>query len=415
MAHILNVRRVQNQLMGSLNSELPLTMGANNFAAFCGTAEQRRRTGLQAIRRFCGRCGIIVLHDDTQLEQDIAALPRALSDQQLRVHTLGNKTYDPLYGLDQDAIASLLLEGGDGSQQTRTGLLAYLAVMQHNFQQNPTLYGQYPFNLDLLMQLVQMPYPELERRVLAYLPPHIVQWVRPILNQSGMQRSVYAAVLPYATVMAKYYWTPSGVQGHSRISIVQAVQSRQVICLRIPNSRADLMNYLCADLQMLADLGLPFLLVGSGLDLTASDRLRNWFLSEHEQGNYYTGLLARSMSSVATNEEDVGRVFTQYDQILVFNCSNAKQAEPFTRAYGHYNRRQTERSRQTFLPLPRILPTIGGGKQTRRVEEQNIHVEELMDLRSGVFLCGNHYPIPVLIRRFSMTGGEHHVLPLPRV
>ena len=27
MAHILNVRRVQNQLMGSLNSELPLTMG----------------------------------------------------------------------------------------------------------------------------------------------------------------------------------------------------------------------------------------------------------------------------------------------------------------------------------------------------------------------------------------------------
>jgi len=423
LAHILNVRRVQTRLRGSLESELPLTMGANNFAAFCGTPEQRRYSGLRAISRFCGRCGVIILHDDPLLERDIAALPQTLATQDQQhpafpVHTLSSKNYDPLYGLDEDAIVNLFLpESGSApdpaTQQIRTGLLAYLTVMQASFRQDPRFHGQHPFNLDLLLQLVQMPYQQLESRVLAHLPQQTAELVRPILNQAGMQKDVYSTVLPYATVMSKYYWTPRGVQGHSRISIVQAVRDRQVICLRIPNSRQALMNYLCADLQMLADLGLPFLLVSSSLELTNSARLRSWFLDAHDQRNYYTGILAKSMSSVADTEEDIGSVFTHYDQILVYRCSNTNQAQPFTRAYGHYNRRQTDRSTQTFFPIPRILPTVGTGKQVRQVSEENIHAEELMDMQNGVFLCGNHYPIPVLIRRFSMTGGDNLGLPLP--
>ena len=60
-----------------------------------------------------------------------------------------------------------------------------------------------------------------------------------------------------------------------------------------------------------------------------------------------------------------------------------------------------------------LLPTFGGGRQVRHTTEPNIRAEELMDMRNGVFLCGARYPIPVLIRRFQLPGGDRNVLSLP--
>lgn len=78
-----------------------MTMGGSNFAAFCGTQDQRRQTLLQAVSRYCGRCGIVVLHDDPQLETMLSALPQQLAaaggaPQNFQVHTLQRKNYDPL-------------------------------------------------------------------------------------------------------------------------------------------------------------------------------------------------------------------------------------------------------------------------------------------------------------------------------
>lgn len=416
-------RRLQTRLTGSLQHELPMTMGGSNFAAFCGTQEQRRQTLLQAVSRYCGRCGIVVLHDDPQLETMLSALPQQLAAagsaaQNFQIHTLQRKNYDPLYGLDEDAVVNLLLPCDENTypsaelQQVRAGLMAYLSIMQYRFRQSPQLFGAYPFNLDLLMQLIQMPFVQLDSDVLSYLPASVAGGLRPVLSRSGMQQNVHAAVLPYATAMAKYYWTPSGVQGHSRLSIVQAVQARQMICLRIPGSRQDVMNWLCTELQMLADRGLPFLLVSAELQLTRCRRMQSWFL-HHSGANQYLGLLAPSMDSVAGGAEDVSAVFSRYDQIFVYRCSSTAQAAPFSHNYGEYERRQTERSRQTYLPFPWLLPTFGGGRQVRHTTEPNIRAEELMDMRNGVFLCGARYPIPVLIRRFQLPGGDRNVLSLP--
>jgi hypothetical protein len=45
--------------------------------------------------------------------------------------------------------------------------------MAYQFEQDPKWFGAYPYNLDLLTQLVYMPYPQLKRDVLSYLPSYM--------------------------------------------------------------------------------------------------------------------------------------------------------------------------------------------------------------------------------------------------
>ena len=68
-----------------------------------------------------------------------------------------------------------------------------------------------------------------------------------------------------------------------------------------------------------------------------------------------------------------------------------------------------------MFPLPRIIPAVGGGDVVKLVEEMNIRPDELTRLRNGVFLCGKEYEIPVLVKRFTVPGGDSYDLSLSRM
>lgn len=422
MAHINYAPQVSRRFADNLENVMPLSMGACNFAAFGGTLEQRIRTAVQAAARYCGRCGIVVLINapatgTDPLETAMVQLPRALPEDNcagraVTVRRMTNYSYDPLYGLDEETIERLLLPdytaGSNQDNPLSAGLRAYLKIMRYRFERDPSAFGDYPFNLNLLRELAAMPDEILQRSVINYLPTELAQEVRPILTKSDIPANVFSVVDRFGTMMRKYLWTPGRFGDHSCISITQAVRDRQIICLRVPDSAGDLMRYVEAELSNLTARGVPYLLIGSSLKLSNCAALQDRFLSEHPQQNYYTGILAESIFNAAETDILQNNLIGHHDQILVFQCSGTAQAIPFSNNLGGYKHRQTTSSHAAHRRAFHILPTFTRGTQVAVTDERNIRPEELTQIPRGVLLCGRLYPKPRLIRNFHMDGGVNH-------
>ena len=412
MAHTYYTPQVQRRLSGRLEDIMPANLGGCNFAAFGGTLEQRIRTAVQAASRYCGRCGIVVLSNASVTGED--PLESALSQlagkrpgsSPVTVRTLPNRSYDPLYGLDEDSIVQLLL-ARSSDQSLTAGLLAYLKIIRHNFRLNPVPFGDYPFNLNLLRELTAMPYGVLKERVLNYLPPMLQEEIVPMLNKSDIPSSVFSVVERFGTTMKKYLWTQDSFDRHTRISITQAVCDRQIICLRIPNSNADLLSYVEYELSNLTTMGIPYLLIGSGLKLSVCSELQNRFLSEHRQENYYTGILSDSIFDTAETRELQNNLVSLYDQIMVYQCAGIAQAEPFSQNLGVYKHRLRLKNRTTHRKFLQLLPEFGNGFHETMTDERNVRPEELIHIPDGVLVCGRLCSVPQLIKKININGGAN--------
>ncbi len=288
------------------------------------------------------------------------------------------------------------------------GLMAYLKIMRYRFEQDNYFFGDYPFNLNLLRELTVMSNETLQRRVLHYLPPTLSQEISPILTKADVSVDMLSVVDRFCTTMKKYLWTPGKFDRHTRISITQAVRDRQIICLRIPNSASKLMHYVEAELRNLTAMGVPYLLVGSGLKLSNCTALQDRFLSEHLQQNYYTGILAESVFNAAETESLQDSLISHYDQILVYQCAATAQAEPFSRNLGSYKHRQTLLTHASHRKAFHILPTFTNGTEDSLTDERNIRPDEMTQIPNGVVLCGKLYPKPRLIWNFRTNGGVNH-------
>lgn len=425
MAHINYVRQVERRLFQSLGEIMPLNMAGCNFAAFGGTAEQRAAAAVQAASRYCGVCGIVVLVKDAKgpaadpLEAAILGMPGALPEARAQyrrtpAYTIPWRDYDLMYGLDEGSVEALLLSGlnvpGQASLMNPViaGLQAYLQIMEHQFREDPTDFGAYPFNLDLLRELAVMPYETLHRRVLRHLPEEIYDQVQPVLSKPDVQTGAAAVVRQFAYRFQKYGRRDGSFLNHSRRSIISAVSRREVVCVKVPDSSGVLLDYIEAELEQLSAAGIQYLLIASGLDLSRSPRLRERFLAE-SAGNYYSGILAESLSSVAETEAQQAQVFSRYQQILVHQCATEGLAEPFSVNCGSYKRREVRQTYGRHREPFHIFSTVSTGEETGWVDERNVRVEELTQLGRGALLCGKFYPVPILISHLR-NGGNHHAV-----
>ena len=255
----------------------------------------------------------------------------------------------------------------------------------------------------------------LKQEHLTSLPQDTAKRITDVLGRPYLQQKVCDAVKYYASVMESCMWTPGSFTEHSRISINQAVRENRLISIRIPGNRKDVMDAVSEDLRMLTDRNIPFLVVSYGLQLTESKALQSLFLCERGEQRYFTGVVSESLGSVANDKDSEESIFNQNERILVYECGNTKQAEGFTTAYGRYLRKEIEHTHHVMFPLPRIIPAVGGGDVVKKVEEMNIRPDELTRLRNGVFLCGKEYDIPVLVKRFTISGGDSYDLSLSRM
>lgn len=422
MEHISYTRQLRTRFAVTLDQIMPLQMGGCSFAAFGGTPQQRTDAAVQSLARYCGRCGILVLLNASdqelpgRMELLLRRLPQSLPDthqafRNVPVKMLSWRDYDLLYGLDEAAICQLMLTGenihGYAGQKNSTleGLQSYLEIMRYQFCRNSTPFGAYPFNLNLLYQLAQMPYPNLENQVLRYMPDPIRRPIHDVLSKSGVREEVFSLVRSFANRFKRFQVMQGDFSMHSRQSIIQSMRNREILCLRIPNSSSVLLDYIESELAQLSDTGVPFLLLSAELDLVNNTALQRRFLGK-PLASSYMGILAESISSVAATEEQQRLLFSHYPQILVFQCATNELAEPFSKNCGSYRRQEVQRNHTRHWKPLQLFPTHGVGKVVVHEVERNVRTEELTKLGTGVLLMGKQYKPPELIAYVQNNRGN---------
>lgn len=414
MAHIPYTRQAIISNSATLQSIIPQNLELNNFAVFCGTLDQRLNTAIHSISRYIGDIGIVVIHDTNNLNYRLVSSIQAQNRQNVQFRTDTGKVYDPLYGLSSDAIVNLLAPmdllnpWSHGISTLRSGILNYLKIMEYRFSQNSGPFGRYPYNLDLLLQLCQMPYEQLNNTVLNFLPQNVAAPIRTVLDAPDMQQSVLACVLNFASMMEEYLWQNRGFAGHSGISIIDSVTNRGIISVRVPHSHLGILNYIDAELKILQKKNIPFLLVNCGVDISKNPAMQSWFLDEHEGTRYHTAIISNSLSSITSDETQISKLFSQYQQIIVFNCSGKSQAEPFSAQFGEYYRLETEYTTGTVRDPFKIFSSHQHNAAEKYIAERNIKVEDLIDLGQGMLLCGKAYSLPNIINHFILNGGTNN-------
>lgn len=201
--------------------------------------------------------------------------------------------------------------------------------------------------------------------------------------------------------MREYIWTEKGFDKHSGISIIDSVANRGIISIRVPNSHAGLLNYIDAELQVLQNRSIPFLLVNCGVDISQHPAMQKRFLNEHEGNTYYTAIIAASLASIIDQNTQREKFFSQYQQLFVFNCPVQDVAEPFSAQFGEYYRLETEHTTgHTRAPFD-VLASHQNSRVAKYVLERNIKPEDLIGLGQGILLCGKAYSLPCLIQHYQ--------------
>ncbi|MCR4642142.1 MAG: hypothetical protein K5697_08955 [Lachnospiraceae bacterium] len=416
MAHINTFRNLDHRkkmhVKDAFSSSLPCS-----FGAFCGRLNQRNTIGLYELSRVVGSMGAVILHNDPQFELQLRETrnihPQAYLGNNLPIFLARSPEtkeafYDPLYGLSKSSVLEVLAPRTASENIQQMNLIQailndYLSIMEHQFRKNPTVFGEYPYNLDLLYDLVSMSYSDLEHKVLNFLPDELSISIRSRLSANGAQQLAYNTVFSFARSMEAFIWKRRGFAGHTRLSIISTVKSRRIISIQIPTSKSDVLDYLAVELQLLINEHFPFMLLENGLNLNSSPRLKAIFLNDHEALPYYTGILSENVAGMVDAVEstnDLANLFSQSQEIFVFSCPNTLSAQPFSDGIGNYYRTAVDRQFSTHREPFHLLGAQGAGGTRHEVSQRIIDPEELTELGNGCLLFGKNYSYPILVDSF---------------
>ena len=406
MEHINYARRVHSRRNYSMRDFLSNQAPADSFAAFGGSQAERESAALYGIARACGHRGVVILHDDPHFDARLSEL-RDLNSGNYQVYSAnrpGAYIYDPLYGMDEAAVLDAVFYYESAStavpvlMQQQEAVRDYLRIMEIQFRTTPAPFGESAYNLDLLQQLTRMPYSELDARVLAYLPANMAVDIRGRLSAPNVQQSAWNAVANFASLMQGAMWTPHAQwQQHSRRSIASTVQQGQVISLRLPGSDARLLRMAAADLESLLRAGRSFLLVCYGLRVQGCPAMEN--LLFNNRANCSVGVVAQSLSAVSTLDR-AQPILENYNQVVVFQCRSAIEAETFSAALGSYYRVIHPEQRGRQRPAFRLIPMLSHNRTHQESVVRNVRPEDLMSGRT--LLCGRRQPIATLVDRMEL-------------
>ncbi len=407
MTHINYVRRVARVSKMNLGQFLQPNDQSSNFAVFGGTSDERHLTTIQGMTRGCGTMGVILLHNDSAIEDRLGLL-YTYKPGIYKVHCANranNFIYDPLYGLEEaDVLDAIIPFDASGAAApslalARAGLSDYLKIMKWQYQHEMSGFGKYPFNLDLLLSLVSMSCMQLEKRVLAFMPKEIHNELLSRLSATNVQQAVYHMVKNYAVRMEANLWKKQEKwQNHTCLSITSSVINKQVISIRIPESDADLLRCLSIEINSLIRRSVSLLLVCYGLKVTGNTILENILFNTHD--NWSTGLIAPTLHSTA-GENRLSDILRMNQQVVVFPCASKDEAEAFSAALGNYYRVIRPHNRGRSRRIFHILPVFNHYVGYQETEVRNVRPEELMG--GSVLLTGEDTDVPILVRHLNIT------------
>lgn len=428
MAHINHFRQLNNIQRLSIDEAIPLGPSNVSFGAFGGTKNQRNLIGLYEISRNIGNKGIVLIHNDSDFESrlsqiyeiDPAIQQRGIPPKMYLANRSGsqNSFYDPLYGLSASDVLDVISPIPSDSrtlsevQSVRSILADYLEIINYQFRKNNDAFGRYPYNLDLLYELTKMPFSELDRNVISFLPDHEFRSLARRLSAVDAQQRAFNAVRSFALSLEKCLWKSKGFSKHSKLSIIETVSSGNLISIYVPGSRKETLDYLAAEFRALNDRNISYLLVTSNISINESAEFKKLFLNEHATLPYSTGILAEDITSIintnagmngnnAANNIELSAFFSQTQDIFVFSCSSTLSAAPFSDGIGNYYRQVSEQHNDTHREPFHIFSSRGYGVAQREVRQAIINPEELTTLGDGCLIYGSNHAIPILINHFT--------------
>ena len=402
----------------SLNVFMPLGKGSDcNFAAFMGTQNQRTQVAVQGMMQAAERNkGIIYLHGGQSHCCDV------LDIFSLRYEGLfGRKPvvrepnpigttqcyYDPLYGQDKTgALNCILAASGNGpstlgTSGVRSRIEDLLTISEHIARLVPDLFGNHPYNLDFLLKLSSMNFDEIRKLILPSLPIGLSEQLSRNLNDSSSLDAARNTIRDYSSHMRCRLWKPRRFQDHTKISIVSAVEKHEVIAIHMPGGNNPLANCVDAELDVLIQRGIPFLLIADSVSIENS-KLRARFMDDHLGSVYTTGILSETAAGIVGDaHENVGQIMSSTEHVILFAAANAAVAEPFSAIFGTYYRMVEEKNHGRRRGFWDIFPDINHGKNCREHEERCVRPYDLISLRNGALLCGRS-ELPTLVKSFIL-------------
>ena len=344
-----------------LQSFLPPYTEANT-AIFCGTPEQRVCAGLYALSGFCGKYGIVCLHQspsfNDQLRRDVYGFRPELQQRgDFFAYVANTETahyYSPLSGM------------------TAAHILEAMRV---------------PWSLDALMWLAEMPNERFENDILQR-----VEHLHIRLADSQTHHDTCTLIQAFAAQMSFALWTRS--ENPSQLSIIRAIKDKSLISIYV-NHEESLYMYLAQELRQLMEQGVPFVVMASEVSL-AGTPLQNLLFSL--QGNCHVVITAAHLGQILEPSNDqMSRLRAKCNAVIVHNCPDAQTAEPFSSACGEYMRHALlthySKHRRAFQLFSDHEVGVGEQETMTRC----VRPEELMQLGAeGALLLGQNCALPIL-------------------
>lgn len=374
-----------------LQSFLPPYTEANT-AIFCGTPEQRVYAGLYALSGFCGKYGIVCLHQSAsfndQLRRDVYRFRPELQQRgDFFAYVANTETahyYSPLSGMTAAHILEAILPFSQGSNAD-----THFLQMRYHLQNLLTILEamRVPWSLDALMWLAEMPNERFENDILQR-----VEHLHIRLADSQTHHDTCTLIQAFAAQMSFALWTRS--ENPSQLSIIRAIKDKSLISIYV-NHEESLYMYLAQELRQLMEQGVPFVVMASEVSL-AGTPLQNLLFSL--QGNCHVVITAAHLGQIFEPSNDqMSRLRAKCNAVIVHNCPDAQTAEPFSAACGEYMRHALlthySKHRRAFQLFSDHEVGVGEQETMTRC----VRPEELMQLGAeGALLLGQNCALPIL-------------------
>ena len=375
-----------------LQSFLPQSAEANT-AILCGTLEQRLYAGLYALSGWCGKYGIVCLHQSPSFNQNLRAIyalrPELRQQNDFYAYIANNEMehhYSPLSGMTAAHILEAILPF---SQQNSAN--AHFLKMRRHLQNLLMILDvmHVPWSLDALMTLAEMSNERFENDVLRRVAHLNIR-----LEDSQTHHDTCTLIQAFAAQMSSCLWRRS--VNPSQLSIIRAVEAKGLVSIYVNNDE-NIYTYLAQELHQLMEQGIPFVVMTSELHL-AGTPLQNLLFSSQE--NCHVVITASHLGRIfEPGRDQMSRLCAKCNAVIVYNCPDTQTAEPFSAACGEYMRRSffTYRSKYRRAFQWFADHEIGVGEQENVT--RCVRPEELMQLgAAGALLIGQNCALPILTR-----------------
>ncbi len=318
----------------SITDWMPDEEAECNLGIFGGRDDQRIAVVAHAIARCYGRIGVIILHNNGNLEQGLRGFGNkypAVVEHFANVPVCfvgnGELNYDPFNGMNKQQIIDSLYPADSMDIAMRAEAFSgYLDILQ---------YRNIDMNLNNVVTICNMDPNEIDAHQMDGVPEYLKSGIIATMLQNNIHMQIKADVNRFARALDGHIWSsrtnPTGV------NLISAVQKGAMLSVRVQDGNLVLMDYLAEELRIIAEHNCRFLLVIDSVKLGDS-KLKQ--IIESPVAKHTTVLSGMNHMFMLADKagENAELPISLSQKIILFSCNNAMVAHYYSDMIGNYQK-----------------------------------------------------------------------------